>query len=462
MSDALEQELQAAFARGLSGVSPAITEYVCAIDYKPRRRRRLAIPLAGGATAFAGAVVAVVLLLLSSGAPDAFAGWTAVPAAATTPELSQAESACGGVSANEVLASEARGPYVAIAYTLNSSPWECVTRGKTVFLNQTTPDPPNAFVSPGAGKVTLPDVTIRKAFGTALKTQKKLLARDGALNVEQGQPGRNHQKLASARVKVRKEEYAAATGPDSLTAVSGAVGAGVSGVTLVLADGQRVEATVKSNWYTAWWPGVSSHDAYPVSILVTTATGTKPASISRKALARLFAPCLALHGCPSTPTVKLKHISETQIASHFRLFRTVPPASKRTVRRLRIGRLAGAEPNNLAKARVVSFGNLGTLVAVPLRNGVCLVIEPKGSRFCDSNAPSAVSGLIENSYVQNPSSVTGFYWVAGLVPDGNSIVTVHLKSGRTIPLRVKDNLVLGKFTTPPNTITYSHPRRTFP
>jgi hypothetical protein len=462
MSDTLEQELQAAFAKGLSSVSSDITERVRAIDYSPRRRCRLVIPLAGGATVFAGAVVALVLLLLfSSGTPDAFAGWTAVPAVATAPELGQAEAVCGNVSANEVLASEARGSYVAIVYTLNSSPWECVTRAKTVFVNQTTLDPPSGFANIGDGNVTLPDVTIRKAFGAALKTEDALLQRDGALNAKQGQPGTNQKEIAGTRRTVRKEEYATVTGPDSLTAVSGAVGPRVTGVTLVLADGQRVNATVKNNWYTAWWPGVRTHNAYPVSILVTSATGTKPAAFSRRTLTRLFAPCLDLNGCGSTSTIKLKPISEAQIKSHFRIFRAVPPASERTVRKLQIEHPEGAVRNNAAQARSVSFGHLGALVAIPLSNGVCLVIEPKGAAYCDNNAHSVISGLIVDSFVQDPPlSGIGSYWLVGLVPDGNSTVTIDLKSGRTVRLRVKDNLIFGKFKAAPTTITYAHPQRT--
>ena len=57
----------------------------------------------------------------------------------------------------------------------------------------------------------------------------------------------------------------------SLTYAHGHAGAPVTGVTLVLADGTRVEATVQNGFYAAWWP--SKTDV--ISAAVTTSAGVR-------------------------------------------------------------------------------------------------------------------------------------------------------------------------------------------
>jgi hypothetical protein len=60
------------------------------------------------------------------------------------------------------------------------------------------------------------------------------------------------------------------SGKDAHTFVEGRAGSGVEGVTLLLADGQRVVATTEKGWYLAWWPGKSPLRA----VEVKTASGT--------------------------------------------------------------------------------------------------------------------------------------------------------------------------------------------
>jgi hypothetical protein len=67
------------------------------------------------------------------------------------------------------------------------------------------------------------------------------------------------------------DEQASRTGDGQpFSDVTGRVGAGVSGVTLVLADGTRVAATIAKGWFLAWWPGTVK----AVTAEVGTATGT--------------------------------------------------------------------------------------------------------------------------------------------------------------------------------------------
>ncbi|HTZ07590.1 MAG TPA: hypothetical protein VMB72_00880, partial [Acidimicrobiales bacterium] len=54
----------------------------------------------------------------------------------------------------------------------------------------------------------------------------------------------------------------------------GAVQPGVGGVTLGLADGQRVEGTVGNGWLLAWWPGAS--DATSAQVVSASGTTTEP------------------------------------------------------------------------------------------------------------------------------------------------------------------------------------------
>jgi hypothetical protein len=62
-----------------------------------------------------------------------------------------------------------------------------------------------------------------------------------------------------------------ATGDGPYTLVDGRVASGLTGVTLVLDNGQDVVATVADGWLLAWWPS----DAAASSSLVTNASGTK-------------------------------------------------------------------------------------------------------------------------------------------------------------------------------------------
>ncbi len=60
----------------------------------------------------------------------------------------------------------------------------------------------------------------------------------------------------------------------ALTIVDGAVGAGVTGVTITRSDGSSVQATVKNGWYLAWWPGTE----HAVAARVASPSGTRTES----------------------------------------------------------------------------------------------------------------------------------------------------------------------------------------
>jgi hypothetical protein len=469
MSDTLEEQLHAAFATRLVSVSPSVVARVCATDYRPKRHRLPGLPALGGGVSVAAAGVVAAVLLLSSGTNTAFAGWTSQPTRPTAAAVRQARAVCGAVPADDLLASEARGPYVAIVYTRNPSPWECVTHGTDVFLNRTTQDPPSAFANPGVGKVTLPVISARTAHGAALKQLNAIQKRQLQLFRNQALKRDDPQKVTRIGRSLQKQSFAAITGPDSLTAVSGAVGTGVRGVMLVLADGKRVVATVKDDWYLAWWPGVDTHNAYPVSIRVTTATSTTTAGYSRADLRALFGLCLLNERCTGFTRNRIKLVSgvASVLSRDFSLFRSLPAASARTLRDLRPVLWTGAMGADIHQLRAVSFGRLGTVLAIPGTGGACVEIattEPNGrgrsatggGGTCNPSLQGLGRGVFMSGYSANlrrPKS-GGTYSITGLVPDGNHTITVRLASGQVVTAPVKHNIVFAHFKNQPRSVTY--------
>jgi hypothetical protein len=368
------------------------------------------------------------LLLLSSGAPSAFAGWTAVPTAPSPAAVKAARAACGRVASADVLAADQRGPYTAIVYQRGPKPTECVTDGRHVLLSQATLYPPRMFVSPGNGNVTLP-IPERQWWS-----------------------------------------------PHRLTAVSGTVGPGVTGVTLRLADAKSVAATVGHGWYLAWWPGSVRDNAYPTAIEITTRAGTHRASYGGSELHALFVGCAeggqcrefmqAIHGLidlvPGVPT---------QLIKHFRLFRTVSPHS---VPSDLLGAHNLLRPQDIRswgldvpQARIVSFGRSGTVIVIPGSAGVC-VAHPYGSGgivSCQKMPLAWQQGTIGLGGGGGNGKGVVTYYVDSLVPDTNRTVTVRLGNGKTVVIPVKNNVAFGSFTVSPTQMIFKNAagkRTTYP
>jgi hypothetical protein len=335
MSDSIEQELQAAFASKVVSISPAVTQRLRTAEYRPRRRGVPAFAGFGALGASLAAGAAVLVVLLSSSAPVASAGWTAVPTTPSPIAIKVARVACGSVPVADVLAADQRGPYTAIVFDRGSKPTECVTDARHVLLSQATLYPPRMFVSPGRGNVTLP--------------------------------------IPSPRWWTHPRHR--------LTAVSGTVGPGVTGVTLRLADGTSVAATVGRGWYLAWWPGSFPDHGYPTTIDVTTSTGTHRAPYSASRLNALFAGCRLGTRCNAFERairglINLVPSLPAQLIKHYSLFREAPQRSI-PIRLLRQRNLL--PPQNvtgmgldLAHARTFKFGRYNTLFVVPGSAGVCL------------------------------------------------------------------------------------------
>jgi hypothetical protein len=228
MNDQLQSDLRSALRERASLVPDASVMRLTGIDYHPRRSR-LRPPVAFGATATAGAAagVAVLVMSLGTGATSAFAGWTAKPTAPAPGQLHAAAAACQAsqspVAGLPLELADTRGPYTFSIYADAENSATCI-KGPSFI---------SASGSGSSAPITVPD---------------------GQIDLSS-----SHQTDRSGQ---------------AFSFADGRTGAGVSGVTLVLADGTTVQATVANGWYLAWWP--SGQAAKSAQITTSAGTTTEP------------------------------------------------------------------------------------------------------------------------------------------------------------------------------------------
>lgn len=237
MIDQLENHLRDALAARADDLPAGATQRLRSHDYRPRTRD-LRPPVAAGALITAGAAAAAVLLVgLGPRTPEAFAGWTATPTPADSTQVNAAEAAC-----RQRLAAEPTPPGAVsktpLAPDETATPVLTDTRGPFTFVIF-------AGAHSGASCITGPDFTSLSSqhFSTATPT------------------------VPAGKVVVSQQLHTARAG---YSFVEGHTGAGVTAITLILADGTRVQASSDNGWFVAWWPGTSDVTAADV----TTAQGT--------------------------------------------------------------------------------------------------------------------------------------------------------------------------------------------
>jgi hypothetical protein len=486
---ALERELIAAAehayrlsaeAEGARASLPAWREAPGAAGHRPRRRwlRRWAA-MSAGALALA-AVAGIAIALLSTGTTAAFAGWTATPSAPTAGALAAARTACGNVPTTDVLAADARGPYTAIAFTRAGKPWQCVVKGSHVVVDVSNRYPVRAYASVPPGKVMLPVIT-QKTFGSANAQRRALI--DRWLNVTAGKSSQPFKRAIALRATLRMEIAATMSGPDTLSAVIGVAGSGVRAVTFILADGDRVQATVEHGWYVAWWPGASKPGgATAVRVAVTTSSGTHssplPAPPKLDVSYQLPAQgCVPGDRCSVLVPLELTAKVAKSLTAHFSMFRDTAPtelsreptAVQRLIQssassgrfrgdrgiesmQMRTGMSLGLDA---AQARSLYLGNHITLWLIPGSEGTCRLRVSAGG---GGGSCGPVNSLLRYGAIENAGTVTVHgvtrYLLGGFVPDGNPTITVRLDSGaaRTIP--VKHNAFTSSFTSQPASVTF--------
>jgi hypothetical protein len=229
MTEQIETKLRAALRERAAELPAASIARLTHLDYHPRTRR-LRPPLAIGA--FAGAAgtagVVAVVISLSAGASNAFAGWTAAPTLPAPDQLAAAMADCqtqSPIAGLPLKLTDTRGPFTFSVYADATASATCIKGPTFTAVSGNTTSTP----------VTIP-------AGHILLSSSRATNRDGA----------------------------------AYSFADGRTGDGVSAVTLVLDDGTNVQATVANGWFVAWWPG--AHDVKSAAI-------TTPAGVTTQAFA---------------------------------------------------------------------------------------------------------------------------------------------------------------------------------
>lgn len=266
MTTAIEEGLTDALAQRVATVPRGAAERLRSIDYGPRRRL-LAVPVAVGAGAAAtAATVGTVLAVVLGGATPAYAGWSATPTASSAPSssaapdcvsvLSSAPSGPSGPSSTgtwQTLLSDVRGPFTITLLQNGTSYASCFTGPSFTEVNQI--NSPN-----GSGGAQSGSLSVR---GQSASSGGPAQGGVGSLvRLERTSSGDLSQVL---------QNHLTTTADGPYTFIDGRVANGVSGVTLVMDDGQDVVATVADGWFVAWWPG-STADASSVQVTKTSGT----------------------------------------------------------------------------------------------------------------------------------------------------------------------------------------------
>ena len=208
MTEQLESELRTALRQRADQVPATSIDRLSHLDYHPRTRR-LRPPVAIGAVATAGAAgAAAVIISLTAGASNAFAGWTPTPTPPAPGQLANAQASCEGgqspIAGLPLKLADTRGPFTFSVYANDTSSATCISGPSFTAVSGNIASAP---VNVPAGQIVLSS---------------------------------EHQTGGAGR---------------SYSFAEGRTGAGVSGVTLTLDDGAQVQATVGSGWFVAWWPG---------------------------------------------------------------------------------------------------------------------------------------------------------------------------------------------------------------
>ena len=256
MKTALEEVLISALRARAAALPADASEKLRSVHYHPRRHRGVA-PAALGATAVGAAAAGTALVVALGGAAPAYAGWSAAPTAASSSPSSQADQSClGALSSDQPgagqlgsgpwqpLLTDVRGPFTVALYQNDSAYIGCFTSSSFTQVTQVSSD---GDTSNGVVRVS--------GSGSSGPSQSLSTVTVGSTTSGDLQ-------------NVVQSHLSTADGPYTL--VDGRVASGVTGVTLVLDNGQDVVATVADGWLLAWWPS----DAAATSSQVTNASGT--------------------------------------------------------------------------------------------------------------------------------------------------------------------------------------------
>ena len=228
-------------------------------------RRLWAAIGAGGLALIAGIVTAVVLL--SSSAPVAYAGWTPTPTPATlggrdpsvqSPAAPQRLATIAWQAGADRRAWQVHRRDVRVRHLRHASACQTATAGQgsegdALVLG--------FYAAPGPDQLGLPSGGSGALNGFS------------APNTNQPLPEPFQRILHAIQNPTLRARHAAvfrqllADGVE--TNVYGRAGSDIAAVTFAFSDGITVDATVQNGWYFAWWPGVDQ----PASVQVITKSG---------------------------------------------------------------------------------------------------------------------------------------------------------------------------------------------
>lgn len=299
---------------------PALDRLRAQARHPSRRRNRLWAAVAASGTALAGGI-ATAILILSSGASVAYAGWTPVPTTPTPAALSAAIAQCKQAAGHvldpavrtavaqsnadncdgQPVLTDARGKYVALIYAEDGQVNELITAGDGGGSSTGEPLP----AAPGADELSSPSLAGAAGAGPDSRGNRLERRQQEIANLEElkselaGYAGSPSQlvlhkfRFAGLSERVQGDTDAEAIvavqarialmmkqdpqlapnqglGPDPFGDAYGRAGSDVSAVTFTFSNGKTVEATIENGWYFAWWPWAG----FPTSAQVTTSSGT--------------------------------------------------------------------------------------------------------------------------------------------------------------------------------------------
>ncbi len=184
------------------------------------------------------------LTLVLAGSQAAFAGWSPSPTPASAGQTSSADATCQaqlaaappiapGVAAGggwSEVSTDVRGPFTLETYQNGTGSATCLVGPSITVVSQDIARGRSVSVSRGV-----------KVSGSGSG-----LGAVGSVSIL---------RLSSGTINHATLTHLSSAGQGPLSFVEGQVAEGVTGVTLVLSDGEHIQASTDNGWFLAWWPG---------------------------------------------------------------------------------------------------------------------------------------------------------------------------------------------------------------
>jgi hypothetical protein len=302
MTEHLESKLREALTARAGELPHSTGARLRRIDYQPRTRS-LRPPVALGAVTAAGAAGAAVWLAgLGAGTTEAFAGWTPTPTPAGQGQVAGAVAACKQ--------SLLTMPGPARVSPGASSPPKATLGARTSLRSLSSPrlpkgTPPSVAKADAALQPALTDSRGPFTFVIFAGPHSSASCITGpSFTSLAATASTGSTKIPAGRVTLSSSHMTTRDGR-RFSFAEGHAASDVTGTSLVLDDGTRVEASTANGWFVAWWPG--GHDVRSADVTTPTATTTQTfhpeaaPPCRRSAAAAPAGPCTSVTGVMSGP-----------------------------------------------------------------------------------------------------------------------------------------------------------------